>query len=305
VADEQLLQIPGDELRACYSREPFTIAHALSEHPLFGLERLVDLACRNARHVQWHQGNLAPDEVGGDPGDPGRAVRNTFGSRGFPGNGLDIRETIEQIATNGSWMLIREIGQIPEYAALLDRYMGEVRAAVREVAPGMQCERSDVVISSPGAITPFHMDEEQNFLLQIRGWKQLTVVDGRDRRGVTESDLEIFYAGDGELHPGRVDKGAPHTTLRLEAGSGVHIPSLFPHSVRNGDEVSVSVTTMFLTEATERRRDLYRLKSWQRRLGLPAAPVGAHPRIDAAKLAAVSTARRVRSRLQRPDRRAG
>jgi len=298
MADAKLLDIPSDRLNACFAREPFEIVHALCSHPLFELDRLVELAWANQRHVQWHQGNLAADEVRGDPGDPARARRNTFGTRRFPGNGLGIRETIEQIETNGSWMLIREIGEIPEYRRLFDRYMSEVREQLAGLAPGMQKCRSDVVISSPDVVTPFHVDEEQNFLLQIRGWKELTVVDGKDPRGVSESDLEVFYAGDGELHPGRIDRGAPHTSLRLTAGHGVHIPSLFPHSVKNGDAVSVSVTTMFLTDATERRRDLYRIKSWQRRIGLPAAPVGTHPRLDAAKIAAIDVARRVRSHVR-------
>lgn len=290
MTESRLLQIPRDRLEACFGREPFEIEHQLATHPLFALDRLVDLACRNSRHVQWHRGDLAADEVGADPDRKGR---NTFGSRGFPGNGLGIRETIEAIEHNGSWMLIREIGEIPEYRALLDRYMGEVREHVARIAPGMQRARSDVVISSPGAITPFHLDEEQNFLLQIRGWKTLTVVDGLDPRGVTEQDREAFFAGNGELHPGRVDRGAPHRMLRLDAGRGVHIPSLFPHTVRNGDAVSVSVTTMFFTDATERRRELYRLKAWQQRIGLPAAAVGTHPRLDAAKIAAMEAARRV------------
>lgn len=304
---ERLLHIPEDRLRACFGREPFEITHALAGHPMFSLDRLVDLGCRNQRHVQWHEADLDFDEVRGDVADPDREAHNTFGNRKFPGNGLDLRETIEQIEHNGSWMLIREIGEIPEYKALLDVYMGEVAELVAELAPGMHRARSDVIISSPGAVTPFHMDEEQNFLLEIQGWKDLTVVDGTDARGVTESDCEVFFEGNGELHPGRIDRGAPHVKKRLEPGQGVHIPSMFPHAVKNGDEVSIAVTTMFLTAATDRRRELYRLKAWQRRLGLPAAPVGTHPRLDAAKLAAMETARRVvqpiKRRLRsRPDR---
>lgn len=293
MANDKLLHIPEAELRANFGQASFEIAHVLSRHPLFSLEHLVDLGCRNRRHVQWHEADLAFDEVRGDVDAPDREACNTFGNRKFPGNGLDIRETIEQIEHNGSWMLIREIGEIPEYKALLDTYMAEVAEQIQDIAPGMQRARSDVVISSPRAITPFHMDEEQNFLLEIRGWKDLTIVDGKDPRGVTERDCEVFFEGNGELHPGRIDRGAPHITKRLEPGQGVHIPSLFPHCVRNGDEVSIAVTTMFFTDATERRRELYRLKAWQRRIGLPAAPVGTHPRIDSAKIALMETARRL------------
>ena len=39
-----------------------------------------------------------------------------------------------------------------------------------------------IFISSPGSITPFHMDPEYNFLLQIRGEKQISIWGGKDRR---------------------------------------------------------------------------------------------------------------------------
>lgn len=300
MTDERLLDIPPDDLKTRFGRAVFEIGHRLSDHPLFQLDRLVDLACRNARHVQWHRGDLDHDEVRGDHGDPDREQKNTFGARKFPGNGLGIRETIEQIESNGSWMLIREIGEIPEYRLLLERYMAEVHESVGPLAPGIHKTRSDVVISSPGAITPFHMDEEQNFLLEIRGRKSITIVDGTNEVAVNEDDREVFFADNGELHPGRLDKGVPHVTLELRPGAGVHIPSFFPHCVTNGDNVSVAVTTMFFTAATERRRELFRLKRWQRALGLPAAPVGTHPRLDDLKLAALGATRRIVDPVRKP-----
>jgi hypothetical protein len=306
LSDRRLLDIPRDDLKSCFGRAAFQIAHSLSEHPLFQLDSLVDLGCRNSRHVQWHRGDLDHDEVRGDLGDPTREQKNTFGARKFPGNGLGIRETIEQIETNGSWMLIREIGEIPEYRRLLEQYMAEVHELVGPLAPGIHKTRSDVVISSPGAITPFHMDEEQNFLLEIRGTKTITIVDGTQEFAVNETDREVFFADNGELHPGRVDKGASHVKLELRPGTGVHIPSFFPHCVTNGNNVSIAVTTMFFTAATERRRELFRIKRWQRALGLPAAPVGTHPRLDAFKLGALEATRRIvdpiRKRLGRHDR---
>ncbi len=290
--DARLLHIDERMLREKFGREPFAIRHELAEHPLFELDRLVDLALRNERNVQWHKGDLDLDEA------DQRGLYNTFGNRHFAGNELSIRETLEQIETSGSWMLIRDIGAIPEYRSLLDRYMDEVRESCASVCTGIQRPRSDVVVASPRSVTPFHLDEEQNFLLQIRGWKQVTITDGRDPAVLTEANLEAFYAGNGELHPGRLDACPdPHVTT-LERGMGFHIPSLHPHAVENGDQVSVAVTTMFFTDATERRRDLYRMKAWQRSLGLPTAPVGAHPRADAAKLLGLAAARRLRARLR-------
>ena len=37
-----------------------------------------------------------------------------------------------------------------------------------------------IFVSSPGAVTPFHMDHEHNFILQIRGNKKLYTWDPMD-----------------------------------------------------------------------------------------------------------------------------
>ncbi len=84
----------------------------------------MDLGCRKSKHVRWHRGDLDHDEVRGDLGDPTREHKNTCVARKFPDNGLFIRETIEQIETNGSWTLIREIGEIAECRSPLEHYMG-------------------------------------------------------------------------------------------------------------------------------------------------------------------------------------
>lgn len=51
------------------------------------------------------------------------------------------------------------------------------------------------------------MDEERNLLLEIRGSKTITIVDGTQEFAVVASGREVFFADDGELHPGRVDDG--------------------------------------------------------------------------------------------------
>ncbi len=95
------------------------------------------------------------------------------------------------------------------------------------LASGIHKTRSDVVISSPGAITPFQRDEEQNFLLEIRGSKTITIVDGAQEFAVSETDREVLFADNGELHPERTDQAGSHVKLELPPGRGVHIPSFY------------------------------------------------------------------------------
>ena len=52
-----------------------------------------------------------------------------------------------------------------------------------------------IFVSSPGAVTPFHIDPEWNFLLQVRGRKIIHVFPADDRSLVSEEELERFYSG--------------------------------------------------------------------------------------------------------------
>ena len=38
-----------------------------------------------------------------------------------------------------------------------------------------------IFVSSPGSVTPYHIDPERNFLLQVRGNKTMHMFDGSDR----------------------------------------------------------------------------------------------------------------------------
>jgi hypothetical protein len=52
-----------------------------------------------------------------------------------------------------------------------------------------------IFVSSPGAVTPYHVDFEYNFLLQIRGDKNITVFDAFDRSLLSEVQRERFVSG--------------------------------------------------------------------------------------------------------------
>lgn len=81
----------------------------------------------------------------------------------------------------------------PIYRALIDEVLDGVRPIVEAKDPSMCYRAGWIFVTSPGAITPFHIDHEHNFIVQIRGRKRLYVWDHLDRSVVSERAQELFH----------------------------------------------------------------------------------------------------------------
>jgi hypothetical protein len=268
VAGESLLQIDPASFQDHFDRRPFLIRHRLGEHPLFALGRLIELARTLPEdRVEYNAGDI-PVSV-----DPSRTPRT----------GLSIEETIRRIEECRSWMVLKNVERDADYRALLDACLDQVREHSEARWPGMHLREGFIFVSSPGSVTPYHMDPEHNFLLQVRGRKRLSLFDGADRALLSERELEKFY---GRGHRNLVfDDGyqAKAREFELTPGDGLHVPVTWPHWVKNGPEVSVSFSITFRTASSDRREIVYRVNNQLRRLALRPAPVGGSRLGDGAK----------------------
>jgi hypothetical protein len=294
------LVIDADEFSAYFDRYPFKLVHRLAQHPLLQLPRLVQLAHDRGGEALYFRGDHRINQVD----DDAPATNRTFIEKKLARPALSATETIAQIAACSAWLQLRDVGTDREYAQLLAEIIDEFRPHAESVAPGLDSARADIFVSSPRATTPFHLDEEHNFLLQIRGSKQLSICDGFDPDVVSRETLRDFFRGNGELarHTARLEEHAVHVTL--QAGEGVHIPPCHPHWVQNGAEVSISLGILWLSDVTARRRHLYRVNGWLERLGLQPAQPGEHPKLDALKAWPATLKRRARRALQARTNRA-
>ena len=265
----KLLDIDAEIFRGCFDRRPFAISHGLSNHPLFEIPRLMEL-CRRLPEssIEYNAGNI-PVSV-----DPERTPRI----------GLSAEETILRIAECKSWLVLKYIEHDPEYRDLLHCCLAEVARHSEALRPGMFLEQGFIFLSSPGAITPYHMDPEHNFLLQIRGNKRIALFDGHDRSILSEEELENFYCGSHRNLTYR-NRGRAWT-FDLAPGRGIHVPVTAPHHVVNGAEVSVSFSITFRTPDLKRRRMVHICNAFLRRRGLRPTPAGARPWLDFLKHAA-------------------
>jgi ribosomal protein L16 Arg81 hydroxylase len=158
-----------------------------------------------------------------------------------------------------------------------------------------------IFLSSPGSVTPFHLDPEHNFLLQIQGTKTIHMWDRDDRIVLPEKELETFYAA--FVHRNLPWKDEFQTTawnVGLEAGEGLHFPVAVPHWVQNGPEVSVSFSITFRSESSQRRELLYKANARLRKLGLDPTPPGQSILLDSTKHAAFAALAELRKRFKKP-----
>lgn len=259
-----------------FNRKPFVIDHQLTDHSLFDLDALVELSRQLPKSsVEYNSGNLPVSQ------DPDAT----------PMNGLSPEETIRRIQECKSWLVLKNVEQNPAYRALLDGCLDEIESVSEKIAPGMTRREGFIFISSPGSVTPYHIDPENNFLLQIRGNKQVHMYDPMDREVLSEEAIENFFSG---AHRNLEFDDSIHGRgfwFNLKPGQGLHFPVVAPHWVENGSEVSVSFSITFQTDDSMRRQTLHRFNRRIRKLGLTPRPVGVDPKRDATKYFFLNTLR--------------
>lgn len=265
------------------------LTHALSDHPLLQIGALIELGKRQQKRklVRTH---TADATAGTSFADAPNLHPNTKGAAA----------TLEDIAKARAWMSLLNVQADPIYRKLIDEILDEVRPIVEQRDPGMCYRAGWIFVSSPNAVTPFHMDHEHNFIMQIRGTKRLYAWDPFDRVVVSERGQELFHdAHSRELVTWREDFRPRARVMDLAPGLGGYMPSTSPHMVENGPEPSITISFTYYTDSTRRRELLYRGNAGLRRLGLEPTPVGASPGRDRVKLAVLSGYTLAKNRVRR------
>jgi len=286
-AKRDLLDFEGSEFRTKFPDLGFKIRHELCSRPEFQLDRLAELAQRLPHDlVEYYAGDVSVGQR----------------SKEYPKNGLSVVETVRRIEECGSWMVMKSVHVDPEYnqilRGLLDEWYRQIDSRQLEaLRGGMHREHAFIFISSPNSVTPYHVDDEHNFLLQIRGSKQVSMWDPKDRAVVSEaeveSQLQFWHDPDYERYIPYQDEFQKRATVfSLQPGEGLHFPLAAPHWVKNGPEISISFSITFRSELSERLARIYYINRRIRRRGLEPVPPLQSPWRDALKDGAFRAARR-------------
>jgi Cupin-like domain len=254
--------------REKFLKAPFALKHALSDHPLFALPRLVALAKSMPRdRIEYNSGKLRP---GMRPED-------------VPTIDMPAEDVIRQIETANAWMVIKFVNEDADYNALLKSFVDEAQALAGKKAGDYGDLQGFIFVSSAKSVTPFHLDAEENILVQIRGDKFAHVFDNRDCSLISEEAMEISPSKHRNQHYEPAFE-ARAEVFTMKEGDAIHMPYMWPHWIRTGERYSISMAMTWKTPDVERLNKIRLMNGTFRRFGLPQKPPGVSPFRDAAKV---------------------
>lgn len=267
-------------LRNDFPHRPFLTTHTYVGHPLLTLPRIVELARELPRDlIEYSSGNAAIDQ------NPDATQRVD----------LQPTEVIRQIETCGAWMVLKHIEKSPPYRAFVEDALLSV-ARARGFAnledAGFEQAEGFLFVTSPHSTTPFHLDGEDNFFIQVHGTKEFHVYDNTDRALVSNDLIERAMTKHRNL-PYDESFEQRVTSFHLDPGEGCFVPYQWPHWVRTHDRYTISMAITWRNAAVRRDFDLHFANSLLRRIGLPQSAPGARPAWDAVKLAVYRAAKAV------------
>ncbi len=268
-----------DAPQAFSTQTVHAIRHNFQDHPLMQMPELAKLAKALAPTRQCRF--LAP----------GTQQDSAFDHGDADAHGRSLDEVFRRIEEPGSWIALYNVETHPPYREFLKEVTDSVRHLVDREEPGMFNVGGFVFISAPPSVTPFHIDRENNFWLQMRGRKIMNVWDPTDTAVVPDAVRETFivYAG---LDDVRLKEGFRERSHEFDvaAGDGVYFPSTSPHMTHSetgwtqpGDGVSVSIGVVFYTSVTRRRANVHAWNLFLRNRGWTPAPPGRSELLDRLK----------------------
>lgn len=254
------------------------IRHNYHQHPLMQLDRLEQLA-RSLMTTEQCRFIV-----------PGSTDASKFDHKSKPADGRSVEEVFRRMHEPGSWVALYNVQTDPIYSRFLREALESAGRVVQDQETPYDV-RGFIFISAPPSVTPFHIDRENNFWLQIRGRKTLSVWDHRDRQTVAACDVENFISS-GSLKNVRLTDEARGRAFNFDCGpgDGVYFPSTSPHMthtetswVTPDDGVVISIGVVFYSNVTRRNAYVHAFNHVLRRFGMDPRVPGSSEWVDRVK----------------------
>jgi hypothetical protein len=146
-------------------------------------------------------------------------------------------------------------------------------AELRDLCPSFEPLNYDVtlIISSPEALVYYHADAQPNLLWHVRGQKRLWVYPANQSRFIEQEVMEDIFASVADEEAAYIpDFDNEATRFDVSPGDVLCWPQNAPHRVTNLAGLNVSLSTVFQTENSERRKLTYCAnRLFRRTYGIP------------------------------------
>jgi len=271
---------PDSKFRDDFGRNSFIFNHNLAGNSLFELPRLTKLAetllkVEGPTALRWKNSD-SPVDAKWAQRPPSEQIAN-------------VSEAIQNLDKSGSWVVLYRVQNDPEYSALLDQALAEMEEMMgRPLISEITWKDSYIFMASPFATTPYHIDHETACLMQVHGDRIAQLWDQRDRSILTEEEIEQYYLGDIGSANFNETKLKKAITYKMNAGTGVHHPTLAPHSYKNGDTYSVAIGVHLCLKDIDRLARAYQVNGFLRKMRFKPTPPGINPSRDRLKISAMS-----------------
>jgi hypothetical protein len=271
---------PDPKFRNDFNHNSFLFRHNLQGNPLFELPRLTQLAenllkIEGPSALRWKNSN-APVDAKWAQLPPNEQIHS-------------VSEAIQNLDKSGSWVVLYRVQNDPEYKAILEQALDDIEEMIgRPLRPEITWKDSYIFMGSPHATTPYHIDHETAFLMQVHGNRIATLWDQKDSSVLTQEEVENYYMGD--LGAGTyLEKNQPKAIVyKMDAGTGVHHPVMAPHTYQNGDTYSVACGVHLNLRGADQMARAYQVNALLRKLGLNPTPPGVSPSKDKLKIRALN-----------------
>jgi mannose-6-phosphate isomerase-like protein (cupin superfamily) len=208
--------------------------------------------------------------------------------QGGPPRGALARpgDVIRDLHNANAWLTLLNVEDDPGMADLMNAQLDQLESgmsAKQGKRVRMRKRVAFVFVSSPNSVTPVHFDIEHSLLMQVSGRKTVSI--GRfESDAVRRHEFDRYWDG---AH-GRIETLQPEeAAYTMTPGRAVYIPPGTPHWVRNGPDISLSVTLTYFTPATVRENRVENFNAILRRRHMTPREPGHSAAVDRAKVCAL------------------
>lgn len=193
--------------------------------------------------------DLSVNTMGVDPGH--------FDWREGDRNGVSGAELLQLVRRGQLWINCRNMADNhPAFTQLVDELYNELEQGNRKFVA--QNRSANLLISSPTAWVPYHVDMPVNMLWHVRGAKRVWVYPHFDTRFASAEVLEKVCSGQwSEDIPYASDFDRYALVYDAEPGQIITWPQLTPHRVCNLEGLNVSLSTEHKNPRARRRINVH------------------------------------------------